>query len=273
MIAQYLLDNFDNKIRNYFLSDDWKNVYQKKLVAIDHDEPWLTLISSYALFGNMSMVSLSSLDAINFILNASGISNKINFTSIDNIKVEKKTREIPQYRDYLCKIYENTGHLYPDRNLKIVIKLTDNKASFEGNTNIDLVIEGTSNSKKTVCFIEAKFLSDISYQIKYNPVRDQIIRNIDCGIDHILENHFKGIKTSFADFYFFLLTPGIFRPELFGKMKGSVYDRFDACSSRLYCYKMKEYKDWRNIKNRFYCKFNGNYKLADKKSDVFRAII
>ena len=47
------------------------------------------------------------------------------------------------------------------------------------------MIEGISNNRKTTIFIEAKFLSDISYQTKYNPFRDQISRMIDCGIDYV----------------------------------------------------------------------------------------
>jgi hypothetical protein len=106
-------------------------------------------------------------------------------------------------------------------------------------------MEGVSNGQKKTIFIEAKFLSDISYQIKYNPVRDQIVRNIDCGIDYIK----KKMNNDFNNFYFFLLTPKIFRTNEFNPSHSGVkHNPIGSGNSRLYCYKMNDYKDSKKLK-------------------------
>jgi len=246
MIARYLISNFDSKIRKYFSSDDWKTKYQKKLTKIEHDEPWLTLIACYSVFGGQEGYSNKCLSAINKILSLSGLNNKIEFSSIEKVRVEEKLPEILEYREFLKGSYlSDNFHLYPDRRKIIKSKILKEKASFEGNTNLDLLIEGISNGRKTTCFIEAKFLSDISYQITYNPVRDQIIRNIDSGIDYIMK---KKYANDFSDFYFLLLTPMVFKTKRFGCNKSSFLQQFGADSSRLYCYKMQEYCDYKMIK-------------------------
>lgn len=61
----------------------------------------------------------------------------------------------------------------------------------EGNSEIDVRIE----TEQFVCFIEAKYKSDISPRTKNNPDRDQIVRNLDLGTWH------AGLR----DFYFVLL--------------------------------------------------------------------
>jgi len=246
MIASTLIDNFEIKIKKYFNSSDWKQKYKEKLKQINHDEPWLTLIACYSIFGNQSGFDNSRLNAINGLLNSAGLKNKFNFTSISKVKVEEKLPEIIEYRKFLKdSLGKENFHLYPDRINTINDKLTKPDASFEGNTNLDLLIEGISNSRKTTIFIEAKFLSDISYQIKYNPVRDQIIRNIDCGIDYVKN---KKYAEYFDDFYFFLLTPKVFRTELFGDSKKSELQKYGSNSSRLFCYKMNEYKNFNFLK-------------------------
>lgn len=61
----------------------------------------------------------------------------------------------------------------------------------EGESEIDVKIE----TERLVCFIEAKYKSDISTRTKNNPERDQIIRNLDLGTWH----------AGRRDFYFALL--------------------------------------------------------------------
>ena len=214
MIESILVNNFNTKIKDYFNSPDWEHKIRKKINQIGHDEPWLTLIACYSIFGNQKNLNASRLNAINNILNSAGLSNRINLSSISKLKVEEKLPEIKEYRKYIKEILgKENFHFYPDRINMINKKLSKKNQSFEGNTNLDLLIEGISKNEKTTIFIEAKFLSDISYQVKYNPVRDQIIRNIDCGIDHIINgNH----ADNFKNFYFILLTPKVFRTKLFG---------------------------------------------------------
>ncbi|OOE14046.1 hypothetical protein [Fictibacillus arsenicus] len=50
----------------------------------------------------------------------------------------------------------------------------------EGKTEVDVIIE----SENFVWFIEAKYKSDISIRTKNNSMRNQIIRNIDIGLDY-----------------------------------------------------------------------------------------
>jgi hypothetical protein len=64
----------------------------------------------------------------------------------------------------------------------------------EGDSEIDVRIE----TERFVCFIEAKYKSDISLRTKNNPDRDQIIRNLDLG------TWYAGVR----DFYFVLLVMG-----------------------------------------------------------------
>ena len=254
-IASLLIDNFEEKIKNYFSNktpDKWKNDFGKQLEdeAITHDEPWLTLIACYSVFGNQENFSSNRINAINEIISKSGVINCFKFDSLESesVKVEVVLPEILTYRDNLKQIFlKENFHLYPDIKQKIEEKKIKEKASFEGSTNLDLMITGKSNETKIVCFIEAKFLSDISYQIRYNPVRDQIIRNIDAGINQYV-NEEKNDLDSIKNFYFFMLTPKIFRPAKFGEGKNSELNLFGANSSRLYCYKMLEYLDWEKIK-------------------------
>lgn len=245
MIAHTLIDNFNTKIETYFASADWENKYRKSIEQINHDEPWLTLIACYSIFGNQSIIGATHLLAINELLNSGGLGNVFNFASFTKIRVEEKLPEIIKYRNHLYNEYSKSNfHLYPDRRQLIDEKIQKRNASFEGNTNLDLLIEGVSNGKKTTIFIEAKFLSDISYQVSYNPIRDQIIRNIDCGIDFV-ENK---MENKFNDFYFFLLTPKIFRTKNFSSIDEVSNNPIGSQTSRLYCYKMDEYKNPEKLK-------------------------
>ncbi|KXX71070.1 hypothetical protein [Flammeovirga sp. SJP92] len=249
MLPNYLIENFENTIKNYFPSDSanaWKEKYKKKIEQIDHDEPWLTLIACYAVLGNWKNTNKDNIDALNEIFQRSGLEKTVLFNSITKVKVEEKLPEIKEYRAYLKEAFtKDNFHLYPDRRTSINQKIITKTASFEGNTNLDLLIEGMSNNRKITCFIEAKFLSDISYQTTYNPVRDQIIRNIDCGIDYVNGNK---SEVDFKDFYFLLLTPQIFKSKNFGLSKTSLLNQFGANSSRFYCYKMEEYSNYQYLK-------------------------
>jgi len=252
-IAEYLIRNFVTKIKNYFspnTGDNWKAKYTGSLSNIQHDEPWLTLIACYAIFGNQeNMNNPAVLNAFNAVLKDCGNIQPPVLDKINEVQVEEMLPEIPSYRKFLKKIHtENNFHLYPDRRAEIEKKCHSENASFEGNTNLDLKIIGEQAGIKKTFFIEAKFLSDISYQIKYNPVRDQIIRNIDAGIDY-MTNSGNIENITFKDFYFLLLTPQIFRPLELGFRNKSAIDAFIPERSRLYCYKMLEYKDYKNLKN------------------------
>lgn len=247
-IADLLIHNFNSKIRCYFKSKnphDWKDHYIKNIQNLDHDEPWLTLIACYSVFGSQSdLFNPKRVTAINEIISTSGIKKSFSFTEIGQVILEEDFKEILCYRNYLRDmLFAENYHLYPDRINLIKGKLFKKESSLEGNTQIDLKITGKVNNRDIILFVEAKYLSDISYQIKYNPVRNQIIRIIDTGIDYIISKN-----QAFNNFYFFLLTPKIFRSKSFGGGKESRLNVFDPGTSRLYNYKMDEYRDYRNIK-------------------------
>lgn len=105
----------------------------------------------------------------------------------------------------------------------------------EGNSHIDmalgaLVLRGSTtsgiqfdcNNGEEVCFVEAKYLSDLSVRTRHYPIRDQM--------DRILENLlcFQGNGKFPSKLVFTLLTPRIFK---------------QTHGSRLYAYKFKEYSE------------------------------
>lgn len=241
MIATTLIRDFETKIYRYFANVKWKYEFNRKIKHINHDEPWLTLVACYSIFGDQQNITSARLAAINDLLNSGFQRKQFNFTEVHKVVLETKLPEIKKYREFLKnEILNNQLHFYPDRLEEMEKKANRGTASFEGNTNLDLMIEGISNGKKTSIFIEAKFLSDISYHTFYNPVRDQIARNIDCGIDYVKVNH--EYAESLSDFYFLLLTPKVFRTKLFGISNNSL-NKMGSDRSRLYCYKMNDYKN------------------------------
>lgn len=58
-------------------------------------------------------------------------------------------------------------------------KRADNPRPVEGRTEVDAVFE----APEYLVFVEAKLDHDISERTKYDPARDQIVRNIDCAIE------------------------------------------------------------------------------------------
>ena len=58
-------------------------------------------------------------------------------------------------------------------------KRAGNPRPVEGRTEVDAVFE----APEYLVFVEAKLDHDISERTKYDPARDQIVRNIDCAIE------------------------------------------------------------------------------------------
>lgn len=110
----------------------------------------------------------------------------------------------------------------------------------EGNTKIDLCFGSIRKRENTelgiefdpkdeeswVCFVEAKYFSDCSTAVSNDPLRNQIIR--------VLENLlcFQADGKYPKKLFFTLLTPRLFK---------------ENSKSRLYGYKMEEYKEINNI--------------------------
>lgn len=103
------------------------------------------------------------------------------------------------------------------------------KVNLEGATVVDAIIINPDNG--FALLIEAKVLSDISCQITYDTVRNQLARNIDVMLeDHSQDNNsYSSFRKIHKDkTLFMLLTPELFKINW---------------RSRLYGYKFREYKE------------------------------
>ena len=268
-IVDTLLANGGENIRRYFQSpgnadrdgriwdkiskdheesaNKWIEKFKKSASGktLDHDEPWLTLVALYGLFGDQTdNDNPRVLRAINdlFVNVFDHRREKApRFEELIGAHLELNLPEILKYRRFLKENVFKDGpfHLYPDRRQVLEDKLRREKARLEGNTSLDILISGRGNGRPIHLFIEAKFLSDISKDITYVTVRNQIARNIDCAIDLMTKGgkDLNGLK----DFWFLLLTPGIFRTERYGGPRLSPIRDFVPERSRLFCYKMDDY--------------------------------
>ncbi len=277
-IVERLLANGGEPIRRYFQAPDtadkdgriwgrvsqgtelsvnrWVEDFRKKAHGgnLDHQEPWVTLAALYGIFGDQKdLDNPQHLESINYLL--SDMFGKRHdsptppkFDRLVRTHMEVYLPENLKYRKYVQKTIFQDGpyHLYRDRRQTLAKKLEREKASFEGNTNLDTLISGTGNGRNIHVFVEAKFVSDISKDIKYVPVRNQIARNIDCAIDLMTRDgkELDGLN----DFWFLLLTPGIFRTEKYGGPVDSPIASFIPERSRLFCYKMDDYIDSNNLR-------------------------
>lgn len=141
------------------------------------------------------------------------------------------------------KIYEKlTGLKYIDtHNIFLEAQPKTIYSGLEGNSVIDLVAgavairEGTvsgiellNHEKREVCFLEAKYNSDLSVKTSYCVIRNQM--------DRVLENllTFQGNNIETTKVVFSLLTPRIYK---------------DVYGSRIYSYKFDEYSKLLNFKN------------------------
>ena len=270
-IVDTLLANGGENIRRYFVAPEsengdgriwdrvskgdqqtaskWIGKFKKSANKniLDHDEPWLTLVSMYGLCGdqtdNNNPRVLSAINEMFVNVFGYGPDQALppRFDELIGVHLELKVPEILKYRRFLKeKVFKDGSfHLYPDRRRLLEEKLRGEETRLEGNTNFDILISGRSDDRKIHVFIEAKFLSDISKDTTYVPVRNQIARSIDCAIDLMTAGgeDLKGLE----DFWFLLLTPGIFRTERYGGPVHSPIARFLPQRSRLFCYKMEDY--------------------------------
>jgi len=124
-----------------------------------------------------------------------------------------------------------------------------NKKNLEGATNADAILLNSGNGFAVI--IEAKVLSDISYQITYDVIRNQIARSIDVMLEKNDTLCDPLDKRDPEKTLFLMIAPKLFK---------------DNPTSRLYGYKFNEYKnnpsslaqdlphrkdcDWQNISKR-----------------------
>lgn len=147
--------------------------------------------------------------------------------SSDNLKLYFEV-DLPSptiYKKYLCLLYEK-GNIQEHQIIPFILASAHEKKTLEGATQVDALILNPDNGFNVL--IEAKVLSDISIGITYDVVRNQIARTIDV----MLESNEKLCdplnKRDPDKSLFLLVTPKLFK---------------DNPSSRLYGYKIREYKD------------------------------
>jgi len=130
-----------------------------------------------------------------------------------------------------------------------VLDSAEGKVNLEGATNVDAMLLNSKNGFAVI--IEAKVLSDISHEITYDTMRNQIARNIDVMLEVNKELCHPLDKRDPEKTLFLLITPKLFKEDP---------------SSHLYGYKLSEYKtnpkslsddlphrkncDWQNISSR-----------------------
>jgi hypothetical protein len=126
------------------------------------------------------------------------------------------------------KLYKNwlTENIKSRQFIPYVLECSQEKTNLEGRTTVDAIFVNSDNGFAVI--IEAKVLSDISYFITYDTMRNQMARIIDVMLEKN-DNLTEILKKRDPDKTLFLLiTPKIFKenPE-----------------SRLYGYKFNEYKN------------------------------
>ncbi|HZL11856.1 MAG TPA: hypothetical protein VFC65_17880 [Prolixibacteraceae bacterium] len=103
-------------------------------------------------------------------------------------------------------------------------KKGDYRLNLEGSTNVDALLLNSSNGFAII--IEAKVLSDISYQVSYDSMRNQIIRNVDVmlGDNKVLE---EPLGKRIADnSLFLLLTPKLFQENPRTRLYGYTFNEY-----------------------------------------------
>ncbi len=99
------------------------------------------------------------------------------------------------------------------------------KSALEGPTNVDAILINSTNGFAVI--FEAKVLSDISYEVTYDTMRNQIARIIDVMLERNDKLCYPLNKRDPEKTLFLLLTPKIFKENY---------------TSRLYGYKYYDYK-------------------------------
>ena len=209
-----------------------------------HDETMLTLMLATAFAADKvnDYAGVSSLlgQVISYRKSISSTSLPV-LTKEHSVFIEYQTPNLKHYNNFVRENWVNAHfpkHLYNDRRVIVEERLErGDKHDLEGSTHFDMVI---TNPNKDKVYFECKYISDIDCKTKYIPCRDQLSRCLDaalCDATDKLTN-----PDGLQHFWFFLLTPEMFRIEEFG---GSIDNNriFHPERSRLYSYKMRDFAD------------------------------
>lgn len=129
------------------------------------------------------------------------------------------------YKNNLYSLYKE-DKIQEHQIIPFIIASAHDKKTLEGSTQVDALILNPDNGFNVL--IEAKVISDISIGITYDVVRNQIARNIDVMLESNERLCNPLDKRDPDKSLFLLVTPKLFK---------------DNPSSRLYGYKIREYKD------------------------------
>lgn len=124
-------------------------------------------------------------------------------------------------------------HLTRQQFIPYILDSDNGRKNLEGATNVDAIL--LNSETRFAVIIESKVLSDISYQVTYDVMRNQIARNIDVMLEPN-DNVCDPLKSRDPNkTLFLLLTPKIFK---------------DNPTTRLYGHKMNGYqKDPQSLHN------------------------
>ncbi len=211
---------FANSIRNYDSCDKNKdNPNYKTLRQAEKDERFFTTRAFVGMFESPNKQELVK----QMLENAFGVKppKGIGFKTWDDaigtdigLFLEYQVSSPKVYREYLAQNLKDR-HLVEYVFDQAKKKDSDEyRGNLEGSTHVDAYIFNPKTKFRV--FIEAKYLSDISYDVSYDIARNQIARNIDCMLD---DPEYKSL--------FMLVTPQFF---------------IDNPRTRLYGYKMSEYR-------------------------------
>ena len=124
------------------------------------------------------------------------------------------------------KIYKSwlQRHINKRHFIPYVHESNNGRKNLEGPTNVDAMLINPENGFAVI--IESKVLSDISCQITYDVMRNQIARNIDVMLEENLDlcpplNQRNPDRTLFL-----LLTPDIFRRNASSRFYGCKFDEY-----------------------------------------------
>lgn len=231
------LDNVSKHISKYkrsidryelFESDKQFNKGVRSIRQIEKDETFWTASSLMTLFHSSDRVNeLKLLLTLAFgevppLDNISSWEECLNGEL--NLFFEPNIPSPKEYREWL-KDNITAQNFIPYILDKAQNKKGEYRTNLEGATNVDALLINSTNGFSVL--IEAKVLSDISYQVSYDSMRNQIIRNVDVMLSSN-KNLSKPLNSRLPEnSLFLLLTPRLYK---------------DNPSSRLYGYTFNDYK-------------------------------
>ncbi|MCF7859940.1 MAG: hypothetical protein K9N07_11580 [Candidatus Cloacimonetes bacterium] len=240
------VDYFKKSAKKYEIwknNSKLKNADFKEIRQIEKDERFWITQTFIQIFEQIDLKKVK-IDLKNILVKAFGEIPPIDFTSWDEaLKVKNSDDFVLKFEENIPspKIYKEylSNNLQKRQIIPYIIesgrKADGNfRKNLEGPTNVDALIINTCNGFNI--FIEAKVLSDISYDVSYDVIRNQIARNIDVMLTDNKE-HYKGyrfkeddarLKMDSEKSLFILITPRIFK---------------ENTHSRFYGYKIESYKN------------------------------